>query len=253
MSAAWWCTLSLAAATLCSSMASAQTLRVVTEQRPPMNFQENGQEKGLAVEMAKALFKESGLTAPIEFMPWNRAYSTALQTPNVLIFTIARSADREASFHWIQKVAPRETWLYGLKSRTDIRVKTLADAKAYMVGTGPSEDIQTKELLQSGFVLGENLDAIQADAPDAKNMQKLFLGRIDLLIANHLVAPYVAKQVGHRFDELVAVYPVVTGGPGFWIALSKDSDASLLKSLTTSSRRLEERGVFKAILDKYLQ
>ena len=40
-----------------------------------------------------------------------------------------RSGKREGLFKWVGPLAPRKMWLYKLKKRKDINVKTLEDAR----------------------------------------------------------------------------------------------------------------------------
>ena len=137
--------------------ANANALRVITEEWPPFNYRENGQAAGLGVEMVKALLGEGGVSsvplmpAVIEFQPWNRAYATALNTPNVLLFTLGRNPDRESSFHWLFKVAPRDIWLFRLAGASTMQVNSLDDVRHARVGTGPREDGSTQALLKAVF------------------------------------------------------------------------------------------------------
>lgn len=233
--------------------AHAEGLRAMTEEWPPFNHRENGQPAGLAVEMVQAVLMESGLTAPVEYYPWNRAYAIALKTPDTLLFTMARSADREALFHWVFKVAPREIWLYRLSERTDIQVNQLDDAKNYKVGAGTDEDASTRELIKAGFVVRKNLELVHGTDLDQQNVQKLFAGRMDLLAGNPFSIAFVARDLGLEFSRLVPVLRLTgDNSPGYWVALSLNSDASLENRLRESAEKLEASGVFSLLREKYL-
>ena len=66
-------------------------LQIVTEQFPPFNYRVNGVLKGASVEIIQALLVESKLDANISLYPWARAYEIAKHSPNVLIFSIAKT------------------------------------------------------------------------------------------------------------------------------------------------------------------
>jgi polar amino acid transport system substrate-binding protein len=249
-------------ATLCSSVlltavlwwspdAQAQALRVVTEDWAPFNYLEKGQPTGLATEMVQALLNDAGSNASVEFLPWNRAYADSLREPNVLIFTMGRNAEREELFEWVFKVTNREIWLYRLANRDELALKSLAEAHGYRIGTGPTEDASTRDLVHAGFILGKNLDPIQAADPDAANLQKLMRKRVDFIAVNPVGIAFAARKAGVDMKLLVAAVPVSQDGLGYWVALNRNSSAVTIQKVTASARKLEKQGVFKAILEKY--
>ena len=231
--------------------AQAQALRVVTEDWAPFNYVEKGQPTGLATEMVQALLKDVGTDAAIEFLPWNRAYADSLRDPNVLIFTMGRNAEREELFEWVFKVAHREIWLYRLASREELALKSLTEAHPYKIGTGPTEDASTRDLVHAGFILGKHLDSIQASDPDAANLQKLLRKRVDFVAANPVGIAFAARKAGVDMKLIVAAVPVSLEGQGYWVALNRNSAPATVQKLAASARKLEKQGVFKAILDKY--
>lgn len=248
----FWKQWGLALLLVCSGVAvPAQGLRVVTEDWAPFNYVEKGQPSGLATEMVQALIKESRVNTTIEFLPWNRAYADSLRVPNVMIFTMGRNAEREALFEWVFKIAPREIWLYRLASRNDLAIKTLNDAHAFKLGSGPTEDASTRDLVHSGFIVGKNLDSVQASDPDIANLQKLLLGRVDFIAVNPVSIAFAARKSGVDMKQLTQAVPVNQEGAGYWVAMNKGSDPALVQKLGSSARKLEKQGVFRMILDKY--
>jgi polar amino acid transport system substrate-binding protein len=238
---------------LVATSAAAQKLRVITEEWPPFNHTENGHPSGLAVEMTQALLKDSGLSADIEFFPWNRAYAMGLKDPNTLIFTLGRNPEREARFNWLFKVSKREMWLFRLSERIDIKVENLESAKKYIVGSGTMEDVSTQELIKRGFVVGKNLDLVNGSDADKRNIAKLQAGRMDLLAANPLSLAYASKAMQMPFNRFAPVLRLSGDDAGYWVALSLNSDSALLQKLKDSAKRLDEGGAFKALQDKYLR
>ena len=238
--------------------ANANALRVITEEWPPFNYRENGQAAGLGVEMVKALLAESGLSSEssphvrIEFQPWNRAYATALNTPNVLLFTLGRNPDRESSFHWLFKVAPREIWLFRLAGASTMQVNSLDDVRHARVGTGPREDGSTQALLKAGFIEGKNLDIVNGVDPDQQNLRKLVLGRIDYLAGHQMSLAYAAHGLKIDFGKIERLIRLTGDDPGYWVALSRDSAPALVEKLLAAADRLEAQGVFAALREKYL-
>ena len=75
---------------------------------------------------------------------------------NILIYSIGRSPEREKLFKWIDIISPYEVYFYKLKSRKDISIKNLEDAKKYRIG-GVNNDIRTQYLLGKGFSKDSNI------------------------------------------------------------------------------------------------
>ncbi len=127
-----------------------QTITVVTEEYPPYNFTENGVIKGCSTEIVQEVLKRAGIPYSLTSYPWARTYNTALNTPNVLIYSIGRSEKREKLFKWIDVVAPYDIHLYKLKKRTDLTVTGLDDAKKYRIGA-VRDDVRAQFLEKNGF------------------------------------------------------------------------------------------------------
>ena len=205
----------LAIALALGTTSQAQTLRVFTEQWPPYNYEEDGQAKGLAVEMVQALLKESGYPQEMAFLPWNRAYATALKDPNVVLFTLGRTAEREPLFDWIFQVSKREIWLFRLASRSDLQLNTLDDARPFKIGTGAMEDAKTRDLVRKGFIIGKNLDSVQSPDSERTNVEKLRLGRIDFLVATPIAVAYATRKLGMSMEILKPALRVNVDSSGY--------------------------------------
>ena len=103
---------------LFASPLGAESLRIVTEDFPPYNFQVGNEARGLSSEVVQAVLKQINRQAEFEFYPWARAYEIAQNEKNNLIFSIARIPEREALFNWVGSIAPYKTSLYKLKANT---------------------------------------------------------------------------------------------------------------------------------------
>lgn len=178
--------------------AADEPVRIVTEEFPPYNLTENGRVTGFSTEVVQAVLQELDEQAPIQVMPWARAYGIALNTPNVLIYSITRTSQREALFKWVGVVAPSDWYLFARRGST-VRLSRLDDAKAYQTAT-VNEDAGEQYLVSNGFALGRNL---QSSNKYEFNYEKLRMGRVDLWVANDLVAHYLVRQAGQDPAEVL--------------------------------------------------
>ena len=84
---------------------------VVTEVLPPYQlYNENNVLSGFSVEVLEALFKITKDDIDLKVLPWARAYRTALNKPNTLIFSLSRSPSRENLFFWGGKLTTEEVY-----------------------------------------------------------------------------------------------------------------------------------------------
>ncbi len=103
-------------------------VRLLTSEKKPFNFQQEQQVVGISVDLLQLMYAGM-LPASPELMPWPRAYGTALQRKNTLLFTMGKTPERLAQgFQFIGPVSRRVHYLYAISDKLpDIR--SLADIK----------------------------------------------------------------------------------------------------------------------------
>ncbi|NJN47058.1 MAG: transporter substrate-binding domain-containing protein [Candidatus Competibacteraceae bacterium] len=78
---------------------SATTLTLLTEELPPLNFTQDGKLMGFSVDVVREIQRRVGNTDSIEVVPWARGYKAALERPNTVLFSTARTQEREPFFN----------------------------------------------------------------------------------------------------------------------------------------------------------
>ncbi|MET3139993.1 ABC-type amino acid transport substrate-binding protein, partial [Undibacterium sp. GrIS 1.2] len=109
-------------------------LTIYTENWPPISFKNGDKVDGMAVEVVDALQKKMGTNSAIQLVPWARGYKAVLEDPNVLLFTVGRSAEREKLMTLLGPVAVSKTVLYTRKGNAK-RLLSLGD-KIYNIPVG---------------------------------------------------------------------------------------------------------------------
>lgn len=166
-----WIAFSLA---LLATPVHADPLRVVTE-NTAYSYLQDGKVAGTASRVVEATLQRAGINAyQVSLYPWARAYDMALREPDVLIYLIARTAEREALFRWVGEIMRIEYHFYKLRNRDDIQVASLEAAKDYRVGV-LREDVRHQFLQANGF------PKIVVTAHNSDNFRRLLNGQIDLL------------------------------------------------------------------------
>ena len=231
---------------LFSIVSNAENIRLYTENFKPFQYMdEQGSIKGFGIEVVQAVFEKAGISieGPIRIAVWDNAYQIALKDQNTAIFMTVRSKAREDLFKWVGPLATREMWLYKLKSREDIKVKSLSDAKQYLVGGYKSA--QTDYLIELGF---PRLDIV---LKEELNFKKLLAGRIDLMPSSEILMISKLNDYGipHTTVEKLIIFD---NRYQYYLALNKDTSDTIVDRLQKALDTLKENGRYQQIEDLYL-
>lgn len=242
-----WGALTLLAA---SSCAAHEPLRIVTEELPPFNMTQDGKVTGMSTEVVQAVLKEIGEQAPIQPMPWARAYELALNESNVLIYSIVRTPERESLFHWVGAIASTQWYLYSLADRP-VKLNSLADAHGHQIAT-VNQDVGEQYLVSKGFRIGEEL---QSSTRYEHNYRKLKVDHVEMWISNELNALYLTRQNGEDPDKVLIrslPLPELSRADGFYMAFSRKTPVETVEKFRAGLEAIRHNGVYDAIVRKWL-
>jgi polar amino acid transport system substrate-binding protein len=212
---------------LSCSVAANASLRVVTELSPPHQTLVAGEIAGLSTELVRATLAKAGVTAQIEVYPWARSFRIAQSRPDVLIYNMARTAEREAQFHWIGTVAAYQLGFVALSHRDDIRIKALSDAVGYTIAV-QRDDLAANFLMQNGFSTGQQL-VLAADITES--WQLLLNGKVDLVVDDAVAFTAMAETLALPYKYLRFVYAIPELAQHTWLAASLETSPELVKRL----------------------
>ncbi len=194
--------------TFLTSAVYGQEIHVCTENWPPYNYESDGEIKGVSTMVVKAVLEEAGLAYKIDIYPWARAYDLALNQKNTLIYTIARTPEREKRFKWVGEITPADSIVvYKLKKRDDIHIKSVEDLKHYTSAV-VKNTMTHQYLLQQGFKEGRQFIIV---ANSNQNVKMLFEGRIDVSIHPENVLRVRLQKLNLPYNQLEGVFTLVKG------------------------------------------
>ncbi len=219
-------------------------LKIVTSEHPPFSYTEEGVVKGLAAEIVTALLEDLRLDVEIVSSPWPRTYKTALETKNILIFTLARTPEREDLFDWVGVIIAGNSYLFALNDRKDINIASLEDAKKYRIGI-VRNDVRANFLKANGITLLD--EVIDSEA----NAQKLAKGWIDLWAEEENTAPYLFKKLGYDSSQTLNKAFLLDLHMEGYLAFARGSDKDLVDSFRDALQRLKNSGKYQQIVNKY--
>lgn len=188
------------------SAGASESIKVVTEDWPPYNFSmPNGEVGGISTKIVRRVLDQSGLNYDIQVYPWARSFDMARTKPNVMIYSIFRSREREHLFKWICPLTePVKLYLYRLTNRTDVDVKTIMDAKNYTTGVTRG-DYPHHYLTDLGFVEKQHL---QLSPDDDLNVRKMLNGRVDLVVEAELTMRSILTQTDAPYHTVIPILQI---------------------------------------------
>lgn len=211
-------------------------IRVVTENTPLTKTTEEEPGSGEATKFVERVLQEADLNYELQVMPWRRGYRLATHTANLLIFPLARSMEREEKFHWVAKLFPASYYLFRLKSRDDLDVASLEEAKAYRIGV-VNYSVYHEYLLNRGFA---NLQPVNSSG---QNLKKLLLGRIDFFVTSDSGIFPLCQRTGVDCNLLQPTAMLEGAASGLYLAAGPGSDTAMLHRIKTAYDRLVTQGV----------
>ena len=180
--------------------------------------------------------------------PWARAFSIALEKENVLIYSITRIPERENKFKWVGTIAPVKVNLYKLKRRKDISIKSLDDAKKYLVGVARN-DSKHQYLERKGF----KINASEIVVKDELNLRKLTAERLDLVPFEEMRLVHVCNKTdGLNIEDFEKVLELPEISLEVSIAFSKKTPDSLVNKFKSALTEMKKNGTHSKILKSYL-
>ncbi|MBV8048434.1 MAG: transporter substrate-binding domain-containing protein [Paludibacterium sp.] len=210
-------------------------LQLVTENQPPLNFEENGHAVGVSTAVVAEMLRRAHLSGQFSVLPWSRAFAMTQQTANTCIYSIVRSPERAPLFHWVGPIAVNQWVLYAgpaFKGHLD----TLDDARPYRIG-GTLHDAKSDYLRTQGFT------RLELVGDEELNARKLLAGHLDLWIAAAgraqtliSLAPY------HGIRPLLAI-----GKSDQYLACHPETSPEMLAALNQALQSMRKDGSLRAL------
>ena len=153
------------------------------------------------MEVVRTLQKLVGNRDPIQVVPWAKGYQAALDEPDVVLFSMARTAERESLFHWI---GPLDETIYYVWVKAGSRrvIRTPDYARGLKAISVYRNDVRDQFLTGKGFT---NLD--RAD-DNLTNLEKLLAGDLDAFVATFDEAEDLARAAGCQLSDLRVTIPI---------------------------------------------
>lgn len=219
------------------------TLSLYCEDDKPLQyFDKNKKLTGLTVEIVQEIQRRLSNTDPIQVVPWSRGMDKLNNNPNTLLFTMARTPERENLYHWIGPILSIEYGLY-VKADSKIKIDKLEDAKKIGLIGVYRDDIRDQTLSHLGFT---NLDRASTSTSSFK---KLMIGRIAAYADANRGVGISANAAGYKVSDVKLAFNLFKSH--LYIAVSKETDTELVAIWNKTLNEMKKDKTFLKILKKY--
>ena len=208
---------------------------IMTEELPPYNFIQDNLVHGISADILLQLLEKNDISidrGSIQLFPWPRAYQMVQDIPGSILFSTARTSQREKLFKWVGPIADLTMGLVALKTNR-IKLHSIEDANKFRIGT--IRDGAPEQLVLAAGVEDSNLERIAS--PEA-NIKKLEAGRIDLFAFSVPSTRYLMIKLGMDPDEYESVYTLKQ--VDLYYAFHKDTDDQLIHTLNRTLQEMKQ-------------
>jgi polar amino acid transport system substrate-binding protein len=235
---------------LFSGSCFAQSLEFVTLQYPPYEFEDNGELKGIALEIVENAFERMNKPISIRLLPWAKAVRHIKKGKADAIFTAFKNPDRESFADFSREVLVHQT--VSLFVRADSNITFDGDLKKLSSSTfGVVRKVSYGKIFDDALKK-KQIKQIVVSETGEENMQKLLEGRFDILVSNRFGALHILNQMD-KIDEVRELKPELESVPSY-IAFSKKRNLSSLRDqFDAVLKEMKRDGTYNRIIESYIQ
>lgn len=228
--------------------AGAQAVRLVTGHYPPYEYEEDGEVKGMVVEIVREAFRRAGRPVRIEVMPWARALQEAQSGRADGLFAAVKTPERERQLAYTRE--PLVPLVVSMFVRADASIRFGGDlAPLSGLRFGVVNRFSNGAAFDGAAASGR-LPLVEAANATEHNIRKLLAGRIDVMVNNRYGARYFLRRLGAQ-DQVRELRPPLDESPSY-LAFSRQRDDPVLRAaLDGALAAMKADGSFQRIVEAH--
>ncbi|CAM3985932.1 substrate-binding periplasmic protein [Pseudoalteromonas byunsanensis] len=208
---------------------------IYTEHFPPYQFLgDRGEVVGRATMMVKLLMVQAQIDYQIHVLPWYRAVQQANESNTALLYSLARSTEREQHYQWIMPLCELKVGFYQRSgSVKPVPHYSLNNLKHYIIGVGTGQP--SEQFLQSEGFDKSNLVSLSNLNQAGGLLEK---GRIDFLFGAQSFVEQMAQAMGTEHTwKMVLNVPKLSAQ--LYLAAHKNAPKSYVEKLKEAAQNVQ--------------
>jgi polar amino acid transport system substrate-binding protein len=234
-----------------TSSTLAETITIVADQWPPFNGEPNSEFEGYMVDIARAVFEAEGITVEYYNVPWKRALAETKD--GKYTGAIGASKTDAKGFVFADEELARNTLAFYVKKGNPWRFTGLNSIKEITLGTVGGYDYRQwlNEYIEANRNDPEKVQILMGEAPLPRNLRKLLVGRIDVVVDNEPAIRFAANQLGVLDQIEAAGYGQELSYCYIAFSPSLPESQRYAQMLSDGIAELRASGKLQDILDRY--
>jgi len=218
---------------------------IVFEDYPPYEYVDDGEVKGINIDLIREAFKRLGLKPFFEPRPWKRAVYEVQNGDIMALSSGFKTEEREKYVYYSEGAGlGMETNCVVALSVSGVKVETLEDLRGLRIG------------VVRDYVYGSQFDSIKGlnkiEASSSHQLMRMLLNqRMDVAIGNKAVFRFLARNLG-KLAHINFVYEI--GSEPLYLMFSRAQGkkaAKLSRDFGAVIREMKKDGTFQSIESKY--
>ncbi|WP_084429207.1 substrate-binding periplasmic protein [Aliagarivorans marinus] len=209
-------------------------LSFYTEDYAPINYMENGELKGAAVDSLRLIWQQlEQEQQPIKVVPWARGYRLVQQQPGTVLFAMSKTPGRSELFKW---VGPLFTLDLRLLSRSDFTsdIDSLSQIKHLSIAV-LRDDISEQLLFEADYPL-EKMQRVKSYDAAYRLLQA---GRVDFMIISNKGLHALQQRLGEPAQNITSVLTI--DRLGNYLAFHRDTPDSQIECYQQALEAVREQ------------
>jgi polar amino acid transport system substrate-binding protein len=209
---------------------------------PPFCYLDDGQAKGLFVDVVTAIFDDMGDVYETKSYPIKRALLSADRGQGIVV-GILRNEERQKIFDYSSSFYTEKSMLFVSKGHK-FSFSSVNDLKGKRVGVKLGWSYGSK------FDQAKNAQLFTSVVGEPKQLYTLLrAGRLDVVVGNELSIPRLTKVMNHPVQVEALPTPLLMAD--LYIAAKKGTKVELIEKFNNHMEQIKVNGMYKNILKKY--
>jgi polar amino acid transport system substrate-binding protein len=217
-------------------------MTILTENYPPLSYEENGVVTGYGADVVAALQQELNTDITPTLLPWDKAYTRALNEPNVVLFTIEKTPEREAKFNFIGPLGANTAYFYALAENPLELADLDAASRVKAIAT-------TTNWFTEQYLVAQGFNNLISKTDPIDNLKMLVSTEADLGVFTDLTFPQICKEAGIAPETLKPVLHLMQSE--YYIAISKATDPKIVRLWEAAFAKLQADGTLANLKGKW--
>ncbi|MBI3144868.1 MAG: transporter substrate-binding domain-containing protein [Pseudogulbenkiania sp.] len=222
---------------------AAPRLSLYTEESPPRTFANaKGNPDGMAVEVVNEILRRTGQNNSVAMAPWMRGYHLLLTKPNVMLFTIGRTAERERHMTLLGPIAISSTVLLA-RSEEALPLQAMG-----------SDILKRKVAAYQGSIFestarNKGFTSIRQTSSSEEAARMLLARRVDLWVEGNIAVAQTLQRLGVPPGRVARV--MTLDSLDLYLAFSRGTDRDTILQWQTALRDMKKDGTFQSIHQRW--